>query len=228
MDLAEIRDRIQKKEWRDEHLQLMDSHLSKFYTNSEISVMHEIFSLDTLRIHVYMINSDKHPFNILLTSGMSSIEMNLDEDDQDRDKLKFAELMVLVPKEMEFGSNLPSDSPDSWVMDMLKDTARFPHHYDTWLQTGHTVQAQYDLSPYSGQTEFAGVVVLPSFLFNSDFTKIKTSDSVINIYTLFPLYNNELEFKIANGYNALAKILEESDIDFTINNKRANLLVAKK
>ncbi len=78
---------------------------------------------------------------------------------------------------------------------MLKENARFPHHYDTWLTIGHTLQATADMEPYAEQTEYTGVGILPSVNFDEDFTTIQAGENRINIYSVFPLYADEMNYK---------------------------------
>jgi len=132
--------------------------------------------------------------------------------------------MILLPKEIEFGQVFPSENENDWILGMLKETARFPHHYDTWLSIGHTLQATADMEHYDEQTDYVGLVILPSVTFDEDFTEIKVGDEVINVYSIFPLYKNEMEYKIANGYNALLDKLIEKNGKEVFDKQRGNLL----
>ena len=107
---------------------------------------------------------------------------------------------------------------------MLKQTARFPHLYQTFLAIGHTLQATEDLKPYSKETDFVACIVLPSVTFGEDFTEIMCGDRKINIYGLFPLYQNELEFKVRHGYDEFVDLLQKANPEEKIDNKRKNLI----
>lgn len=221
--MNEFYQKFNNRTFFDKHPEIIANHLDKFYKSEEITVFHEIASLD-FHLDVYFINSEKHSFNILLTSGMSLLEMSVPERVENPEQYKFAELMILLPKEIEFGKFFPSENENDWFIGMLKETARFPHHYDTWMSIGHTLQATADLETYSGETDYVGVVILPSVTFAEDFTEIKVDDGLINIYSVFPLYKNELEYKIANGYNALLDKLIEKNGKEVFDNNRENLL----
>ncbi|RZL22325.1 MAG: suppressor of fused domain protein, partial [Pedobacter sp.] len=136
---------------------------------------------------------------------------------------KFAELMLLLPKSIEFGK-ITGQGENDWLIEMLKETARFPHHYDTWLAIGHTLQATADMDPYSENTDYTGIVILPSVTFDEEFTTIPVGENQINIYSVFPLYENEMKYKIENGYNALLDKLIENDAKEIFDYNRANLL----
>jgi len=210
----------------EEHAQWISDHLSNYYSDKEVSVFHEIASFD-LHMDVYYIQSDKHSFNILLTSGMSTYKMDIKQKVKDPKELEFAELMILLPKELEFPESISEENSKSWLIAMLKQAARFPYQYETWLGVGHTIQANAEFEPYDKSTKFAGLVVLPSMTFDEDFTKIRRNEELINIYTVFPMYKEEIEFKIENGYDTLAQLLQKSNCTELFDSNRPSLIQKK-
>lgn len=216
-------EKFKNKTFFDDHPELIANHLDEYFKSDEITVFHEMVSLD-FHLDVYFIQPKDKSFNILLTSGMSLLEMTVPESVEDKQDYRFAELMILLPKSIEFGQTFPSDNENDWILNMIKETARFAHHYDTFLAIGHTLQAYSDLEPYSENTDFVGVVILPSVTFDEDFTILKTSDGIINVYSVFPLYKNELEYKVENGYNSLLDKLIEKDAQEIFDPERINLL----
>lgn len=206
-----------------ENIESLDSHISRFYEEKEITVFHEFLSLD-FHLDALFINSKKHKFNIAITSGMSLLEMNVPESVENREEYAFAELMILLPKDIEFSQVHTGKEKNDWIISMLKETARIPHHNNTWLSIGHSVQATYDLEPYSDETKFAGCAVLPSVTFDEDFTEFHSNGRKINIYSLFPLYKNELEYKIENGFQRFMDILIKANAREIIDLNRKNLI----
>lgn len=206
----------------DEHAEAISEHLNERYQPDEITVYHEMVSPD-FHLDVYFVQSEKHSYNILLTAGMSTLEMTVSEGIENPDGYKFAELMLLVPKTITFGK-VTGDNPNDWLIEMLKEAARFPHHYDTWLAIGHTLQATADMEPYDETTNYTGVVILPSASLDEDFTSVKAGENLINIYSVFPLYAEEMNYKIANGYSAFFDRLVEKDASDIFDNHRVSLL----
>ncbi len=207
----------------DQHSVAIDEHLAKYYEDDEVTVFHEIVSLD-FHLDVYFVQSEQHNFNILLTAGMSSMAMMLQDGIEDPDQYKFAELMLLLPKDIEFGNVQNQDSQNGWIVNILKQTARFPHHYDTWLGIGHSIQNDEDGSPYHEESKYMGAVVLPSVTFEDEFTALKVGDNLINIYSLFPIYQEELQYKIDNGYNDFLNLLIDQDVDEIFEFERKSLV----
>jgi len=223
--MKEIIEKFQNKKFIGEHVECLEKHLSKYFDDGDMTVFHEMLSLD-FHLDVYFIKLKDSNFNMLITSGMSGYEMTVDESIEDREDYLFSELMILVPKDITFSDVHTGKEKNGWLISMLKETARFPHHYDTFLSIGHTIQATADLEPYSQETDFIGCLVLPSVTFDESFTEFTCGEHKINIYSLFPLYKNELEFKIKNGYNKFVELLQEADPEEIIDNSRVNLIRA--
>jgi hypothetical protein len=153
--------------------------------------------------------------------------MNVETHHENWQSLRFIELMAVVPKELKFDKIHPNpDEPHSWIISMLKETARFPHSYDTWLGTGHTIHHDDAGNPYSPRTLFTGCILLPSVIMDDDFTCIKTRNGVINILSLFPLYKEEIDFKVKNGYSAFIDFLIEKDANEVIDLNRENFIAS--
>lgn len=87
------------------------------------------------------------------------------------------------------------------------------------------MQAWSDISePYDENTQFTSCILLPSATFDDDFMQLACEDRIINLYTLFPLYQNELEYKIENGYGKFFDLLIKQNVPDIFNNTRKNLL----
>ena len=216
-------DKFYNKHYYDEHIECLSNHLSNFFQKEEITVFHEIGSLD-FHLDVYFIKPADRDYNILLTSGMSLFEMLVNPEIEERDDYLFAELMVLLPKDLDFEEVYTGKEKNDWIISMLKRTARFPHHYDTFLAIGHTLQATEDMQTYSAETNFIGCIILPSVTFDKAFTELKCGNKKINIYSLFPIYKNELEHKKKKGYDGFVDLLNKERPKEIIDNNRKNLI----
>lgn len=209
-----------KKQYQ-EHYELIDKHIDKYFAGADTNVFHEIPTLD-IHLDVYHIKPKDSEFELLLTSGVSSIAMNVSEIPNDSDSYRFAELMVLIPKGIDFGKMYPSKTKYDWIISMIQQSAKFPHFYDTWIGVGHTIQADEEMKPYSDDTEYCGCLVLPTMTFPEDFKTISSPNGVINIYGLFPMYKEELDFKIQNGFNEFIQFLIKNNTKEIIDFKRKN------
>ena len=224
--MTEYKNPFSDKKHYHEHVEWIHDHLSKFFDDKLVSVFHEIPVLD-LQLDVYFVKPENSTFNILLTSGMSTLKMNVDEQAGNPSELEFAELMMLIPKKIEFEQVYSGENKNDWIISILKRTAKFPHFYNTWIGIGHTIQAEKNMTPYSKETEYVGTLILPSVTFDKDFTEINKNGKKINIYNVFPLYKNELEYKIENGYSKLLDLIIKANGKEVLDLNRKNLISKK-
>ncbi|ANQ48591.1 suppressor of fused domain protein [Flammeovirga sp. MY04] len=213
--------KLKHKKQYQEHYDLIDKHIDKYFKGAEIHVFHEIPTFD-IHLDIYHIKPKDSDFELLFTAGMSSIAMNVSEIPGDSDFYRFAELIVLIPKGGDFGEIFPSKTPYDWIISMIKQSAKFPHLYNTWLSIGHTIQSDEEMNTYSDNTDFCGCLVLPTMSFPEDFKTIHTPNGVINIYSLFPMYKEELEYKIEKGFNEFIQFLIKNNTAEIIDFQRAN------
>ncbi|PQV44399.1 hypothetical protein CLV33_1254 [Jejuia pallidilutea] len=71
--MAEYKNPFSDRKHYYEHAEWIDEHLDKFFDENLITVFHEIPTLD-LHLDVYFIKPENAQFNILLTSGMSTLK----------------------------------------------------------------------------------------------------------------------------------------------------------
>ncbi|MDR0518749.1 MAG: suppressor of fused domain protein [Clostridiales Family XIII bacterium] len=67
------------------------------------------------------------------------------------------------------------------------------------------------------------VILLKSKTLPDDFQKIKCGKDTIELYTITPLFLEELNYKKNNGANQLMELLDEEGISDIINLQRKNV-----
>lgn len=224
--MKEFENLFSDRKYYDEHAEWLAEHVDDFFDQSLVTVFHEIVTFD-VHVDVYLIQPKNTSFNILLTSGMSTFKMKVSEQDEKSEDLEFAELMMLVPKEIKFEDVYTGENKNDWIITVLKRTAKFPYYHDTWIGIGHSIQAEKDLSTYGKDTKYVGALILPSVTFDEKFTKINRDGRIINIYNILPLYKEELKFKIENGYNKFLDLLIKANGKEVLDLKRKNLILKK-
>jgi hypothetical protein len=212
-----------EREFFDEHIDWISEHIDQYFPGAETTVFHEMFAAD-FKVHVYFIKPANSTYNILLTEGMSTLAMNVDDSVENKDDYKFAELMLLIPKDIEFDDLYTPESKNGYIITMLKETARFPHHYDTWIGEGHSIVTSPEMEPYSPETRFVGGVILPSVTFGEDVMRIRREGGVINIYSFYPVYEDEVRYKMEHGYQGFLQLLIDNDAEEILNNNRPSLV----
>ena len=224
--MAEYQNPFSNQKHYHEHAEWIAEHIDKFFDENLVTVFHEIGICD-IHVDVYFIKPKNALYNVLLTSGMSTLKMKVSEQVENSSEIEFAELMMLIPKEIEFEDVYSGENKNDWIISILKRTARFPHYYNTWVGIGHSIQAEEDISTYGEDTKFVGALILPSVTFDEKFTKINKNGRRINIYNIFPLYKDELEFKIDNGYNKFLNLLIKANGKEVLDLNRKNLIPKK-
>lgn len=198
-------------------------------------VFHEIVS-DGIHLDLLIVPptglepSEEHPLGTdhftIVTMGMSSRPMTLSP--KSSPQLRFAELMIALP------ANWPGLLPDGtfdgsmnqeeawWPVRWLKNLARLPHDYGTYLAYGHTVPNGDPPEPFASNTGYCCMAVLPGLLSPNAARLVLTDDLSINFYALWPMYAEEVDLKLEQGMDALLERWDEIDLFELIQPDRPN------
>ena len=96
----------------------------------------------------------------------------------------------LFAKRLEAGEE---DECWYWPIRLLKQLARLPMTYDTWLGWGHTVDNQ---EPYAANTELQGVILIdPQNVEDGAEKAVLPNGGCCPFYQVIPLYAEEMEYK---------------------------------
>ena len=181
-------------------------------------VFHEIVSLDIHCDIVMIPPTEERPYYSLVTMGAGAYKMDIPKELK-RWNLERAEYVIFLPKDW----NIKSDKEeDYWPIRMLKDLARYPIYTDSWLTLGHTVTMNEDSSPVASNTEFNSCVLVYSLGKNKQVVealKLKPFGDVVNFWQVFPLYQEELEFKLEHTTNEFIDLLKDVPMVVDINRK---------
>lgn len=167
-------------------------------------VLHEIEShIVHIDVHIVPPGTD-HPFWFLFTTGMSALPMN-----SPMEHPAYAELSLMLPTwwQIDMG-RWKQDKRWFWPIRELIDLARYPHRMRTWLGQGHTVASGQPARPYDRSTSLAAMLVLP-WSFSED---VIHGDVATQLYALWPLHADELDYKRAHGLMALCDCLEAAGV----------------
>lgn len=199
--------------------EIIGDHISRFFEDDDISVFHEIVS-DKIHVDIFLIKANKErDYHILMTSGMSSLPMNVPSDLRG---LEYAEVVALLPVNWPLEQKAFEDENNYWPIRQLKHLARFPHMYDTWVGEGHTITNGNPPEPMADKNDFVGIVLLPSITLPEDFLTIESNGQIINVYSMIPLYNEEMDFKLKYGTDELLGKFQKFDIKEIIDINRPN------
>lgn len=214
------------------YLEEIQKHIDKVYpcSQNEPFVFHEIVS-DIVHIDVNIIPPEgERDYYVLCTNGMSDLPMNLPDGDYDKKEYNRAELLMYLPKDWKFGKTgeIDSQMPEEyyWPVHWIKFLARFPHEYHTYLGTGHTLPNGEDYAPLGKGTEMGGFFFIPPIPLGDKYPGVEPlicKDGVkINFLWAIPMYKEEIEFKLEEGFNAMMDLFSEKEFPRVLDPKREN------
>lgn len=199
-------------------------HFEALFPNREEIVFHEILS-DLVHIDVYVRKpNEEQNFYVIYTTGMSDMPMNLPKGYKKREDWKYAELYAFLPGDWncgEAGKPLSElEQKDAWFIPFMKFIARFPHEYNTWLGYGHTIPNGPDYAPLCEGTQMGGVVLSQG---GNSMECVNTEDGTrVNLLMLIPAYQEEIEYKLKYGMEALNEVFHKHDMPLVIDMSRPN------
>lgn len=188
---------------RQEVGEAIDRHIAEFFGPVEF-VYHEMVS-HLVAVHVYVIEpTEARPYRTLMTSGMSELPMTVPDG---HDISPYAELMIALP------ADWPLDDQSTWPLQVLKEIARLPHEYGTWLGPWHSVPNGDPPQPYAPGVPFSGVVVAPMLRVPAAARVIEVGDGTrVDLFGLIPLHPDEVAVKVEQGTDALIGVLDRGGI----------------
>jgi pentatricopeptide repeat protein len=186
----------------------LDNHIDQFFDFDDVVVWKDKRD-DDLRVDIYHIKpSEDRDFHILITSGMSRLPMNVPGNAND---FKYGELLAILPEDWDLSQEGLKNSNNYWPVLWLKNLARIPQQYNSWLCYGHSIP-NGDPSKPIADTEFQGVVIMDSTTLPEDFLEVKVGEDTLYLYTIIPVYAEEMQYKIEHGVKALSQKMEEANI----------------
>lgn len=203
------------------YLEEIEAHVEK-HVGKVKTVLHEEVS-ELVHIDVLLIPATaKRPYQLLVTSGVSDLTMNMPEagfEDHSR-----VELMIALPKDWPISAEAFENENHYWPVRWLKKIGRLPHQNKTWIGWGHTIPNGNPVQTIA-DTQFTGVILMPSILLPDEFYKLRTKDgNTIRFYGLVPLYQTEMDLKLNTSLEALEAKLDQHDVDILLDIRRVNMV----
>ena len=163
-------------------------------------VYHEIIS-EVIHIDVHMVpGSAERPWTTLITSGMGDLAMTTPPEVAEFSR---AELVLRLPNDWPLDQESFSKEENYWPIRTLKTFARLPHQLKTWFGIGHTIPFEV--------AGFDGIILAPPVWAPETFAIAQFPDgSPLHFLSMIPLYQSELDFKLAHGADPLFEKLWNS------------------
>jgi hypothetical protein len=203
-------------------IEAIDDHLTSMLGEHDGRVYHEIVS-DIVHLDVHMVPAaGERVWTTLVTSGMAERPMAVPEDLEEH---RYAELTLALPSHWSLDTDTWEDENLYWPVRLLKDLARLPHDYETFLYYGHTIPNGDPPQPYADGTALCGALIGPPVLTPDGFDELELADGrAVRFYAVFPLHRNEMEFKLQKGAEALWERLEEAGVSELVDPNRESVM----
>lgn len=204
------------------------SHVEKCFGPVH-NVLHEFSSEQPIDVFIFKA-TEEMPYHVLVTSGMSDLPMHIPEN---ADVPLYIELMVVLPSDWQLpkpyeiiGDNKQSKRDWQWPLHLLRDLARFPQSYHTWLGFGHTIPNGDPAIPFSNDTMLCGTIILPSCYMPMEFRELSVNENkTIHFFSVVPLYQEEMALKMEHGTDALLTLFNQNDINDLLVVDRVNVAI---
>jgi hypothetical protein len=197
----------------------VSEHIERYIGKIDL-VYHEAIS-EMIHLDVHVVRpTDEHPYQTLITSGMSERPMNVPVG---MEEWQYAELLICLPPDWPLDYEALKDDANYWPIFWLKTLARLPHNFNTWLAPSHTVPNGDPAEPFAGNTEFCCMLVDWPLLFDEGLVRLEISPAkTINFYSLVPLYREEMDHKLQHGLESLNEYLEATNVTELLDLHRQN------
>ena len=200
-----------------ENIEAVSEHIEQHLGPVE-SVFHELVS-DMVHVDVHWVKpSKRRPWHTLITSGMSDLPMTVPDPCRE---YEHAELCINLPRQWKISDKAFRNEQYYWPVRLLKMLARLPHEFETWLGTGHTVPNGDPAEPYADNTKLCCALILPPVSSPEKFHCLETEDGRMTwFYSVVPLYEDEMNFKLNKGLDALLSRFDSHDVSDMIDINR--------
>jgi hypothetical protein len=102
-----------------------------------------------------------------------------------------------------------------------------PHEYGTLLGFGHTIPNGEDAEPFADNTELGCMLLLRSLNLPEELqTLVVSPEKTVQFYTLYSLYREEMNPKMAQGVDAPIDRFEAYDTSHVLDLTRPNTALA--
>lgn len=185
------------------------------------AVFHEVWS-DKVHMDVlYFPPGPGRNWWTLVTSGMSDLPMTVPNQVDDPEAAKYAELMLLLPKDWfdvdesgDISADQIEDPNKFWPVEMLQWLGRFPHEYQSWVWYGHSFPNGDPAVPYADNTRLSNAILLAPLYWKREQIQLTLKDSRrITFLSVVFLHDDERQLKLQDGTDALTDALDRAGAD---------------
>ena len=199
-------------------VEALEAYITQQYGEIE-TVFHELKSPD-IHLDIYVIKpTQQENYYKLVTIGVGAYQMQVPQELRNLG-MDRAELVVFLPADWNVKG---TQEVDYWPIRMMKTVGRLPILCKTWIGEGHSFASE-DGNPYAENTMQNSCFLLCAMSGAGEHQSLLLpSGKKVRFYQVIPTYQEEMEYKLKNGCQALVEKLIENGIDMIINPQRKNV-----
>jgi hypothetical protein len=140
----------------------------------------------------------------------------------------YAELVMGLPADWPLDEESWRDERHYWPVRTLKQLARLPHAYGTFLAPGHTIPNGDPPAPYAPGTELCCALIARPLTLPEGAEVLELADGRVHFYAVVPLHHDEMELKLASGMDELVDRLDAAQVSEVLNAARPSSVRRKR
>ena len=187
-------------------IEKIEKHYNKFFTELGAKpshmVMHESVMGD-LHIDIeHYLPTEKFPYNIIATAGMSAYKMK-------DAPYPNVELVMFLPKDWKISKEDFENEEWYWLIRLLKIAARLPYTTNSYLEIGHTFSYDENNTPFAKCTDMCSGLITHQTLLDKGVEDSKygfINRKKIKFLCLTAINKEELDYIYTQG---ITKFLKE-------------------
>ena len=166
--------------------------------------------------------STRFPYYTIVSCGMSRHAMPALAG---AEAYRHAELLIALPGDWPIDAAVEGRPAAAWPLEVLQRIARYVQHERVWLFYMQTVPNGQPPRPYATKTRFAGAIIGVPVLYGREFPEIDRADQPsLQLYSIIPLYPEELDWKMLYGPGDLLERLEADRVTELLRPRRAPVI----
>jgi hypothetical protein len=185
----------------------------------ELSVQENIPTDPEITLHLIAPNEKQRNY-VLFTTGMSTLPQKTPTG---YEEYQYTELAIFLPGDWPFSKKILSDPQYSWMFQWLRKIACYPHLHKTWLGGPIAVISnEHPPKPLAPGMPMTSLLLLANL---EDCGPIAVpEDKEIQIYTVIPLFTEEMQLEKKQGIGALMQLFDLYKVTKVVDAKRSNVV----
>lgn len=197
------------------------NHIETYYGAID-KIMYGVVSEGIYMNLALILPTEEKKYYQIVTIGMGAYQMELPEEKVERDgEDNRIELMLTLPEDWNFSSK---EEKDIWSLRWMEILAMIPIKQNTWLGWGSSItNSEEERLSSEENIKFSGIVLsVPNGIQEGGEVCTFSDGTSVHFYQMLPVYKEEMEFKLKNGFIELLKRFVEYDLEHVIKAQRIN------